>query len=125
MSDLSGNELIVPPPLSRMQTKKNPENISQILTVCGNALKHFGNQPICAGNVLHLVNITMKSVFKIKKLDDDERKKLVLDSIQWMIENQKGLTDEEKAILDMMAETVFHQVVDLLSESKGCACFSK
>ncbi len=123
MSDLSGNELIVPPPLSRMQTKKNPENISQILTVCGNALKHFGNQPISAGNVLHLVNITMRSVFKIKKLDDDERKKLVLDSIQWMIENQKGLTDEEKAILDMMAETVFHQVVDLLSESKGCACF--
>ena len=24
MSDLSGNELIVPPPLSRMQTKKKP-----------------------------------------------------------------------------------------------------
>ena len=132
MSDLSGiivspAELIVPPPLIKMRTKKTPDNLALVLSVCGYALKQFGNNNINAATVLILLQKVIISVKKLTKLSEDEQKKLVLDSIQWIIENQKHLTDDEKQVLDILSETVFSQAVDLLSSGEsGCfSCFKK
>jgi len=125
MTDVSGivvSELIVPPPLSRMQTKKTPDNLALILSVCGDALHSCENQKVNASTVLLLLQKLIISVNKLTKLSKEDEKKLVLDSIEWIINNQKDLSDEDKQTLDILSETVFPQAFDLLSTSPS-SCF--
>ena len=120
--------LVVPAPLSRAQTKKaQPKNLSLILSVCGKALKTFGeDRPINAVTILILLQNIIMAINKIKSLSADERKELALASIQWIIDQQKNLSDEEKDTLDLLAETIFPQAIELLSPSESCllSCFS-
>jgi hypothetical protein len=120
--------LVVPAPLSRAQTKKAPpKNLSLILSVCGKALKTFGdNRPINAVTILILLQNIIMAVAKIKSLSSEEQKELALSSIQWIIDQQKQLSDEEKDTLDILAETIFPQAIELLSPTESClfSCFS-
>ena len=128
-SDVSPVEidLVVPTPLTRAQTKTGqPKNLSLILSICGKALKMFGDKKINAVTILILLQHIIRAVEKITSLSTEERKELALASIQWLIDNQKDLTDEEKDTLDVLAETVFPQAVDLLSSGESCfSCFKK
>ncbi len=120
--------LIVPSaPLNRAITVIPPKNLAIVLSVCGEALKKYGDQPISSLKILVLLQHILVAVKKIAKLDGEEQKQLALDAIQWLINNQKGLTDEEKATLGMLSETVFPQAIELLTEVKsGClSCFKK
>ena len=120
--------LIVPSAaLNRAITVKQPKNLSIVLSVCGEALKNYGDQPISSVKILILLQHILVSVKKITTLNDEEQKQLALDSIHWLIDQQKGLTDEEKTILSMLSETVFPQAIELLTEVKlGCmSCFTK
>ena len=48
--------LIVPPaPLNRSLTVKPPKNISLVLSVCGEALKTYGDQQVSAVKILVLL----------------------------------------------------------------------
>ncbi len=116
------SSLIVPaPPLSRSQTITTPKNLSLILTVCGKALKLYGENSINPGTILIVLSHIIICVKKIANLNEEEQKQLALDAIQWLINNQKGLTDEEKQTLDLLAETVFPQAVELLKPTT-CSC---
>ncbi len=117
--------LVVPAPLSRAQTKKvQPKNLAVILSVCGKALKTFGDErPINAVTILILLQHIITAVNKVKSLSTLERKELALSAIQWIIEQQKHLSDEEKDTLDLLAETIFPQAVELLSPAE-CFLFS-
>ncbi len=117
--------LVVPAPLSRAQTKKvQPKNLAVILSVCGKALKTFGDdRPINAVTILILLQHIIMAVNKVKSLSTLERKDLALSAIQWIIEQQKNLSDEEKDTLDLLAETIFPQAIELLSPTE-CFLFS-
>ena len=123
---MAETELVVPPPLLRIKTKKTPDNLGLVLSVCGDALHACGNPNVNAKTILLLLQKIIVSVKKLTKLTKDDEKKIVLDCIEWIIDNQKGLSEEEKQILDMLAETIFPQAYDLLSETSSCfSCFSK
>ncbi len=117
--------LVVPAPLSRAQTKKvQPKNLAVILSVCGKALKTFGDdRPINAVTILILLQHIIMAVNKVKSLSTLERKELALSAIQWIIDQQKNLSDEEKDTLDLLAETIFPQAIELLSPTE-CFLFS-
>lgn len=125
--DQASNVLVVPTnSLIRSATIQQPKNLSLILSICGEALKYFGDQPINSVKILILIKHTIIAVKKLTKLNEEEQKKLVMDSIHWLIDNQKGLTDEEKNTLDILSETVFTQTIELLSLNEtSCFCFSK
>jgi hypothetical protein len=120
-------ELIVPPPLSRAESKKKqPEHLALVLSICGQALKTFGgDKPITSITILILLQHIVMAINKLTKLNVEEKKELAMVCIQWLIDNQKGLTDEEKDTLDLLAITAFPQVVDLLSEGSSSlvSCF--
>ena len=117
--------LVVPAPLSRAQTKKvQPKNLAVILSVCGKALKTFGDdRPINAVTILILLQHIIMAVNKVKALSTLEKKDLALSAIQWIIDQQKNLSDEEKDTLDLLAETIFPQAIELLSPTE-CFLFS-
>jgi hypothetical protein len=120
--------LIVPPaPLNRSLTVKPPKNISLVLSVCGEALKTYGDQQVSAVKILVLLQHILIAVNKLTKLSEEDQKQLALDSIHWLIDHQKNLSDEEKNMLDLLSDTVFPQAIDILSTSEsGCfSCFSK
>jgi hypothetical protein len=128
-SDVS-NVLVVPAhPLNRSATIVQPKNLPLILSVCGQALKKFGDQPINAVKILILIQHIIVAVKKLTKLEGEEQQKLVMDSIRWLIDNQKGLSDEEKNTLDIISETIFIQAIELLSDKESftscISCFSK
>lgn len=121
-------ELVVPPPLTRTITITQPKNLGLILSICGEALKTYGNQDITSTNILLLLQHIVAAVNKITNLSVEEKKQIALDAIHWLIDNQKGISDEEKTTLDLLSTTIFPQAVEMLSESKAClsfACFSK
>lgn len=116
--------LVVPSnALQRQKTVTQPKNISLILSICGQALKKYGDQEICSMKILILLQHILNAVIKLTKLSEDEQKQLALDSIHWLINNQKGLSDEEKNTLSLLSETVFPQALELLSVAKT-GCFS-
>ena len=122
----TSNILVVPTdPLPRSATIKQPTNLGLILSICGEALKHFGDQPINGVKILILIQHVIIAVKKLTKLNEEDQKKLVMDAVHWLIENQKGLTDEEKNTLDILSETVFIQAIEILSNDTNCFCFSK
>ena len=124
----SSDILVVPSAaLQRQKTVKQPKNLSLILAVCGEALKKYGDQEVSSMKILILLQHILTAVVKLTKLSEDDQKQLALDSIHWLIDNQKGLSDEEKNTLDLLSETVFPQALELLSAAKtGCfTCISK
>ena len=120
--DLS-NSLVVPPPLHRQQTIQS-KNLSMILSVNGEALKIFGDKPISSTTILVLLSHIIIASQKLFKLKGDELKQLSLDSIHWLIEHSKYLSDEEKTTLDLLSETVFPQTFDMLTSASRCSCFA-
>jgi hypothetical protein len=120
----SSDILVVPSAsLHRQKTLKHPKNLSLILSVCGQALKKYGDQEICSMKILILLQHILTAVIKLTKLNEEDQKQLALDSIHWLIDNQKGLSDEEKNTLALLSETVFPQALELLSLAKT-GCFS-
>jgi hypothetical protein len=116
--------LVVPSiPLQRQISIKAPKNLSLILSICGKALKTYGDQEISTSKILILLHHILLAVSKLTQLDQEEQKQLALDSIHWLINNQNGLSDDEKQTLGLLSETVFPQAIELLSVAKT-NCFS-
>lgn len=111
--------LVVPAPINRSNTIKPPQNLSLVLTVCGKALKTYGDQQISSAKILILLQHIVIAVNKLTKLSSDDQKQLALESIHWLIDHQKGLSDEEKNALDLMSEMVFPQAIELLSVAES------
>ena len=130
--DVNPTELIVPPPLIRIETKKTqPKNLALVLSICGKALDTFGSDKhITSVTILILLQHIIMAINTLTKLNVEEKKDLALVCIQWLIDHQKDLTEDEKNILDLLALNAFPQVVDLLAEGgsslKACfkSCFS-
>jgi hypothetical protein len=120
--DLS-NSLVVPPPLHRQQTIQQ-KNLSMILSVNGEALQKFGDKQLSAGTILVLLGHIITAAQKLFKLKGDDLKQVALDSIHWLIDHSKYLSDEEKSTLDLLSETVFPQAFDMLTSVSGCSCFA-
>lgn len=132
VSSVEPSDVLVVPaaPLNRSLTVKQPKNISLVLSICGEALKTYGDQQVSAVKILILLQHILKAVNKLTKLNEEEQKQLALDSIHWLIDNQKNLSDEEKNMLDLLSETVFPQAIEILSTTKSScvscfSCFSK
>lgn len=124
----SSVELIVPSPVSRSPTIKPPKNLSLVLSVCGEALKLFGNQKLSPLTILIVLQHIIIVIEKLVKISGEEKKELAIESIQWLISQQKELSDEEKTTLDLLAVSVFPQAIDLLAAKlpKSCLdCFGK
>ena len=111
-------ELVVPA-MSRSATIKPPKNLPQVLTVCGSALQLFGNRTIGPTTILFLLNDVITAVDSLSQLTSEEKKKLALDAVHWLIDSQKNLSDNEKNTLDMMSETVFPQAIQLLASGQS------
>lgn len=122
-------ELIVPSPLPRSLTIKPPKDLSLVLSVCGEALKMYGQQKVSAVTILVVLQHILTAINKLTKLSVEDKKELALESIQWLIDNQKDLSDDEKSTLDLLAVTVFPQAIDLLAEETALcmslSCFGK
>jgi len=122
-------DLVVPPPLTRTITLKTPKNLSMILSICGEALKTYGDKEITSTNILILIQHIVTAANKIASVSVEEKKQIALESVHWLINHQKDLSDEEKATMDILSTTIFPQAVDMLTEYKVCvpsfACFSK
>ena len=124
------DELVVPlPPLTRSQTKKpDPVNLPMVLSICGQALQQFGNGMLSASTIFLLLQKIIKVAKDITKLKGDDLKKIALDSIHWLIEHQKSLSDSEKDLLDVLSENAFSQAFDMIVQlESGCLsfCFGK
>lgn len=124
------DELVVPlPPLTRSQTKKpDPMNLHMVFSICGKSLKEFGNAKLSASTILLLLQKIIKVAKDITKLKGDDLKQISLESIHWLIENQKSLSDSEKDLLDVLSENAFSQTFDMIVElESGCFsfCFGK
>jgi len=126
------NELVVPlPPLSRAQTKKvELQNMHMILSICGQALKNFGNAIISASTILLVLQKVIEAAQAISKLNGDDLKQICMDSIHWLIEHITNLSDAEKDTLDVLSDKAFSQTFDMIvaveKVEQGCmACFSK
>ena len=123
------SELVVPAPLTRSITIQPPKNLALVLSICGEALTTYGNLPISSAQILVLLQHIITSVNKKSGITEEDKKQLALDSIHWLIDNQKGLSDKEKNTLDVLSDTVFPQAVDLLSQPSSCSplfsCFTK
>lgn len=125
---VSESELVVPPPpLSRAQTKKvNPMHLHMILSICGHALKSFGELVISASNILLLLQKIITAAKALSNLNGDDLKQICLDSIHWLIEHQTNLSDDDKNSLDVLSENAFSQAFDLIMDMEaGClsCCF--
>jgi hypothetical protein len=121
-------ELIVPSPVSRSPTLKPPKNLSLVLSVCGEALKMYGDQKLSPISILVVLQHIIIVIEKLVKISGEEKKELAIESIHWLISQQKELTDEERTTLDLLAIAVFPQAIDLLAAKlpKSCLdCFSK
>lgn len=119
--------LVVPSaPLNRSLTVKQPKNISLVLSICGQALKTYGDQQVSSVKILILLQHILVAVNKITKLSEEDQKQLALDSIYWLIDNQKNLSDEEKNMLFLLSDTVFPQAIEVLYTAKSgfFSCFS-
>ena len=126
------NELVVPPPpLSRSQTKKaEPQNMHMILSICGHALKNFGESIISASTILLVLQKVIQAAQNISKLDGDDLKQICMDAVHWLIEHVTNLSDSEKDTLDVLSEKAFSQTFDMIVAvekiEQGClACFCK
>ena len=111
-------ELVVPA-IVRSATIKPPQNLPQVLTVCGTALQLFGNRVIGPTTILFLLNDVISAVDQVSNLTSEQKKVLALESVHWLIDTQKNLSDNEKNILDMMSETVFPQAIQLLASGQS------
>ena len=126
------NELVVPlPPLSRSQTRKaEPENMHTILSICGHALKNFGQAVISASTILLVLQKVIQAAQAISKLNGDDLKQICMDSVHWLIEHVTNVSDSEKDTLDILSEKAFSQTFDMIVAvekiEEGClACFCK
>ena len=128
VSSVVQSELVVPPPpLSRSITVKPPKDLALVLSVCGEALKVYGQTNVSAVNILIVVKHIISAVNTVAKDHVLANKKvLVSDCVHWLIDNQKNLSDDEKNTLDLLADTVLPQSIEMMEEIVSCfSCFAK
>jgi hypothetical protein len=116
------DSLVVQGPLRTGTIMSPPKNLSLILSVCGEALKTYGDKKISVSTILILLQHIILSVKKLTKLNEEEKKQLVLDSIHWLIEHQQHLSVEDKQTLELLSDSIFPQVITLLTENNKSSC---
>ncbi len=111
-------ELVVPPPLNRssslvpMDDYKSP--VPLILTVCGNALSTLDSKPIAKENILDVLHVLMQAVEAIKDLGKADKKTLVLECLNWLINQQANMSVEDRSFLLQCAEKVAPPAIEVI-----------
>ena len=122
------SDLVVPPPpLNRTMTVKPPKDLALVLSVCGQALKLYGQTSVSTVNILIVLKHIISAVNIVAKdLVLADKKQLVDECAHWLIDSQKHMSDDDKNALDLLADTVLPQSLDMMQEIQSCfSCFHK
>ena len=101
---------------SAKELYKSP--LSTILTICGRSL--LKDTPVSQDNIILIAHNVMESIESLKTLHimqnikGAQKKQLAIDCLHWMVNNHDGLCSNQKALINLLIDTVVPNTIDTL-----------
>jgi hypothetical protein len=98
--------------------KQFVSSLATILTVCGKALQkdiHIKSDNLIV--ILHSIMEAIESLKLVKTLpalSSEQKKQLCIDCLKWLVNHQADLSDNEKAALLILVESIAPNAIDII-----------
>jgi hypothetical protein len=93
-------------------------SLATILTVCGKALQK--DIHITSDNLIVILHSIMEAIESLKlvktlpALSSEQKKQLCIDCLKWLVNHQADLSDNEKAALLILVESIAPNAIDII-----------
>jgi len=116
----------VPEVVEKVAEKPFVSSLATILTVCGKALQK--DIHVTSDNLIVILHSIMEAIESLKlvktlpALSSGQKKQLCIDCLKWLVNHQSDLSDNEKAALLILVESIAPNAIDIIiSVSNGAS----
>jgi hypothetical protein len=117
---------VVPEVQEKPAEKPFVSSLATILTVCGKALQK--DVHIKSDNLIVILHSIMEAIESLKlvktlpALTSEQKKQLCIDCLKWLVNHQSDLSENEKAALLILVESIAPNAIDIIiSVSNGAS----